>query len=181
MKIYYVRHGQTDWNFARKMQGGETERLLNETGIEQAKETRKKLENIEYDIVIRSPMERAKQTTDIIVQGREVPIIIDERLRERKIGELEGHPITPECEKKIWDYELNVEINRGETLIEFEKRVIEFIEEIKEKYKDKTVLIVAHGGVAKIIKSYLYGKPEDNNLYNYYLKNCEILEAEIKC
>ena len=48
MKIYYVRHGQTDWNLARKMQGGGTEKELNETGINQANETRKELENVKY-------------------------------------------------------------------------------------------------------------------------------------
>ena len=52
MKIYYVRHGQTDWNLARKMQGGETEKELNSTGREQAKQTKKELENAKYDIVI---------------------------------------------------------------------------------------------------------------------------------
>ena len=46
MKIYYVRHGQTDWNLERKMQGGGTERPLNETGIKQANETKKELEQL---------------------------------------------------------------------------------------------------------------------------------------
>lgn len=179
MKIYYVRHGQTDWNLAKKMQGGQTEKPLNETGIKQAEETRKELENIKYDIVICSPMNRAKQTAEIINQGKETPIIIEERLRERKLGELEGNPITQECEERIWDYELNAPIKGGESVHEFEKRIIEFVEEIKKKYADKTILIVAHGGVAKVLKTYLYGMPKNNNLSNYKMQNCEVIETEL--
>lgn len=179
MKVYYVRHGQTDWNLARKMQGGGTEKDLNETGLNQAEETRKELENVNYDIVIRSPMHRAEQTAEIINQGRNVPIIVDERMRERKLGELEGHPITDEMESRIWNYELNAPINGGESLHEFEKRILDFLEDIKQKYKDKTVLIVAHGGVAKVIKAHLYGMPESKDLSEIGMKNCEIIEAEL--
>lgn len=179
MKVYYVRHGQTDWNLARRMQGGGTEKDLNETGLKQAEETRKELENVNYDIVIRSPMHRAEQTAEIINQGRNVPIIVDERMRERKLGELEGHPITDEMESRIWNYELNAPINGGESLHEFEKRILDFLEDIKQKYKDKTVLIVAHGGVAKVIKAHLYGMPESKDLSEIGMKNCEIIEAEL--
>lgn len=179
MKIFYVRHGQTDWNLARRMQGGQTERPLNETGIKQAKESKKELENVKYDIVICSPMERAKQTAEIINQGRNMPIIIDERLRERKLGELEGNQITEECEKQIWDYKFNINIEGGEDLRQFEERILNFITEIKEKYAEKTVLIVAHGGIAKVLKAYLYGKPKSQNLDEITMKNCEIIEAEI--
>ena len=179
MKVYYVRHGQTDWNLARRMQGGGTEKDLNETGLKQAEETRKELENVNYDIVIRSPMHRAEQTAEIINQGRNVPIIVDERMRERKLGELEGHPITDEMESRIWNYELNAQINGGESLHEFEKRILDFLEDIKQKYKDKTVLIVAHGGVAKVIKANLYGMPESKDLSEIGMKNCEIIEAEL--
>lgn len=179
MKIYYVRHGQTDWNLAQKMQGGETERPLNETGIQQANETRKELENVNYDIIIRSPMHRAKQTTEIIKQDRNIQSIVDERIRERKLGKLEGHEITEEIENRIWDYDLNYNIPSGESLHEFEKRILDFFEDIKKKYADKTVLIVAHGGVAKVIKAHLYGMPESKNLSEIKMKNCEIIEAEI--
>lgn len=178
MKMYYVRHGQTDWNLARKMQGGQTERNLNETGKEQAEQTRRELADVKYDIIICSPMERAKETARIISQGRNVPMVTDERLRERKLGEMEGNPITEECEKLIWDYNQNIEIKGGESLSEFEKRVLDFLEEAKNKYENDTILVVAHGGVAKVIKAYLYGKPKDNNLNNYQMKNCEIIEAE---
>ena len=164
MKIYYVRHGQTDWNLAERMQGGGSEKKLNETGIKQAKETKQELENVKYDVLICSPMHRAIQTAEIINKDRNVPIIIDERIRERKLGELEGNKVTDETEKKIWDYNLNYQIPNGENIHDFEKRILEFFNEIKLKYVDKTVLIVAHGGIAKVIKMHLYGMPESNNL-----------------
>ena len=179
MKFFYVRHGQTDWNLARKMQGGQTERPLNETGIQQAEETRKILEEKKFDLVIVSPMERAKQTAEIIIKDKKVPMIEEERLRERKLGELEGNPITEQCEKEIWDCKLNKSYKNGESVLEFEKRVLEFINEAKETYKDKTILIVAHGGVAKVFKKYLYGEPKNDNLNEYKMKNCEIIEAKI--
>lgn len=179
MKIYYVRHGQTDWNFEKKMQGGESERDLNNTGIEQAKKTAEELKDIKYDIILCSPMNRAKQTAKIINENRNVPIVIDDRIRERKLGKLEGHNIIEELEGKIWDYNCNYKIPEGEDLEEFQARVLEFLEDAKNKYNDKTILIVAHGGVAKIIKSYLYGMPESKNLLEIEMKNCEIIEAEI--
>lgn len=179
MKIYYVRHGQTDLNLAKKMQGGGTEKELNETGVSQAYNTKKELENVKYDLVICSPMKRAKQTAEIINEGRDIPIITDERIRERKLGDYEGRDVTEEMENNIWDYKLNYNIPNGENLHDFEKRINEFFYDIKEKYHDKTILIVAHGGIAKVIKSHLYGMPESQNLAEISMNNCEIIETEI--
>lgn len=179
MKFYYIRHGQTDLNLHRKMQGGQTEKDLNETGIKQAQETKRELSDIKYDLIICSPMNRAIQTAKIISDGIDVEFITDERIRERKLGVMEGNDITEECEKRIWDYNLNEEIEGGESVKEFESRILDFLNDIKSKYSDKTILIVAHGGVAKIIKKYLYGMPKEENLSNYDMKNCEIIEAEI--
>ena len=179
MKIYYVRHGQTDLNLAQKMQGGGTEKELNETGVSQAYNTKKELENVKYDLVICSPMKRAKQTAEIINEGRDIPIITDERIRERKLGDYEGRDVTEEMENNIWDYKLNYNIPNGENLHDFEKRIDEFFDDIKEKYHDKSVLIVAHGGIAKVIKAHLYGMPESQNLAEISMNNCEIIETEI--
>ena len=177
--IYYVRHGQTDLNLAKKMQGGGTEKELNETGVSQAYNTKKELENVKYDLVICSPMKRAKQTAEIINEGRDIPIITDERIRERKLGDYEGRDVTEEMENNIWDYKLNYNIPNGENLHDFEKRIDEFFDDIKEKYHDKSVLIVAHGGIAKVIKAHLYGMPESQNLAEISMNNCEIIETEI--
>lgn len=179
MKIYYVRHGQTDLNLAKKMQGGGTEKELNETGVSQAYNTKKELENVKYNLVICSPMKRAKQTAEIINEGRDIPIITDERIRERKLGDYEGRDVTEEMENNIWDYKLNYNIPNGENLHDFENRINEFFDDIKEKYHDKTILIVAHGGIAKVIKSHLYGMPESQNLAEISMNNCEIIEFEI--
>ena len=54
-----------------------------------------------------------------------------------------------------------------------------FFDDIKEKYHDKSVLIVAHGGIAKVIKAHLYGMPESQNLAEISMNNCEIIETEI--
>ena len=62
---------------------------------------------------------------------------------------------------------------------DFEKRILEFIQEIKEKYQDKTLLVVAHGGVAKILIANLCNMPDSKNLVEIEVKNCEILEFEI--
>ena len=114
-----------------------------------------------------------------IIVNTEIKIITDKRIRERKLGELEGHQVTPEREKEIWDYNQNVDIKGGENLHQFEKRILDFINEIKEKYADKAVLVVAHGGVAKVLKAYLYGMPKDNNLSSISMENCEIIETDL--
>ena len=89
MEIIITRHGQTEWNVLGKVQGlADIE--LNEKGIEQAKETSKILKNEKIDLIICSPLIRARQTAEIINQGRNIPIIYDEGIIERNFGEFEG-------------------------------------------------------------------------------------------
>ena len=90
MKIYYIRHGQTDWNLARKMQGGETEKELNSTGIEQAKQTKKQIDNYKIDLIICSPLKRARKTAEIVNEDKKCKIIYNKALEERGYGDFEG-------------------------------------------------------------------------------------------
>ena len=68
MKIYVTRHGQTDWNVQGKTQG-RADIELNEVGIKQAKQTKEELKNIDIDLIICSPLKRAKKTAEIINEG----------------------------------------------------------------------------------------------------------------
>ena len=85
MSLLITRHGQTDWNLKRKVQG-KTDIELNQTGIEQAKDLSKKLANESIDLIICSPLERARQTAEIINTNRNIPIIYDNRISEIYYG-----------------------------------------------------------------------------------------------
>ena len=89
MKFYIVRHGQTNWNKKGKIQG-KTDIELNEEGIEQAKEVRKILEKYPIDVIVSSPLKRARKTAEIINETKKVPIIFDKGIEERGFGEFEG-------------------------------------------------------------------------------------------
>ena len=77
--IYVTRHGQTDWNVQKKVMG-RCDEPLNETGLQQAEETRNNLLNTKIDIIICSPLQRAKQTAEVINTDRNIPIIYDDRI-----------------------------------------------------------------------------------------------------
>lgn len=86
MEVLLTRHGQTEWNVLGKVQG-RADIELNEKGIQQAEETGEALKNEEIDLIICSPLKRAKQTAEIICKDRNIPIIYDEDVIERDFGE----------------------------------------------------------------------------------------------
>ena len=87
--IYLTRHGQTDWNVQKKVMG-RCDEPLNENGREQARQTKELLSNISFDLIICSPLLRAKETAQIINSDRNIKIDFDDRIIERDFGELEG-------------------------------------------------------------------------------------------
>lgn len=179
MRLLLTRHGQTDWNVAGKIQGV-TDTELNETGIKQAELTRDKLLNEDIDVIISSPLKRAKKTAEIIATGRNTPLIIDNEVTERCFGKFEGK--TPEefDFDEIWNYKLNKQYEDAESTGELFERIRNFLEKIKKEYKDKTVLVVTHGGVTVPIRAILEGIPEGMEiLRGLGIDNCEVKEYEL--
>lgn len=168
--IYFVRHGQTEWNKIGKMQGHKDIELNNE-GKEQAKVVKEKLQNIKFDAVFSSPLKRAKETAKIICNQE---IIIDDRLIERYNGELEGKF---KNEIKVFpDFNDPNDTRFGiEPLNNFKGRVYSFLDEVMQKYKNKNILVVTHAGVCLYVRCYFEGEPNGNLNENYKLKNCEVL------
>lgn len=173
MEILITRHGQTEWNVLGKVQG-KADIELNETGISQAKETAEILENEKIDLIICSPLKRAKQTADIINLNRNIPIIYDNEVSERDFGELEGLNKAEFDFPGFWSYKKDLKYEKAENIKVFFERVYKFLEKIKEEYADKRILIVAHGGISIPVNCYFNGIPEDDDLLKLCLKNCEV-------
>ncbi len=174
MKIYIVRHGEVKHNLL-KIYSTEDEKLDNK-GIKQANKLKDKISNLDYDLIISSPLSRAIQTANIInINNKD--IIIDDRLKERNPGSLNGKSILSTNRTEYWNYYSNIQYGTSENIQIFFKRVFLFIDDLKTKNYDK-VLIVCHSGVSKAFYAYFNGIGNGKFLHKG-LKNCEIKEYNI--
>lgn len=176
MNLYVIRHGKTDWNLESRMQG-QTNTKLNELGIEQANRVRKIIEEKNIDLIISSPLDRAKQTAEIINKNMNKPIEYNEKIMERNFGILEGK-IANEIKNldDYFEYHKNEKIEKGEKIQDFVNRVFEGMKQIEENHQDKNVLVVTHGGVARAIDYYFNGIPKEKDIGKSLLSNCEVRE-----
>lgn len=176
MHIYITRHGETDWNVQRRVQG-RTDIELNEKGKEQARIAKKELENEKIDLIICSPLKRTMQTAQIINEERNIPIIYDERIIERDFGVCEGKYQDEFDFIGFWDYKENLQYEKAEDMKALFDRVYNFLDRIEEEYKDKAILLVTHGGIAIPTVCYFNGLPEgDSNLFRLAFENCQVME-----
>ncbi len=186
MKVFFVRHGETDWNVERRIQG-KVNIELNEFGRHLARETAKGLKDIPFDICFTSPLWRAKETAEIILAGRNVPIIEDDRITEMAFGEYEGGCCSkagwnlPEGFRKFFTDPAHYERpSGGEDFYDMKKRTGEFLDSLleNEEWKDFTILITTHGAALAGILNNV--KNED--IADYWgigvHKNCAVTELE---
>lgn len=173
MKVYIVRHGQVPHNALH--QYNTIDEDLTEYGVSQAVELSEKIKNKQFDIIISSPLIRAKHTAEIIAQNRE--ILYDDRIKERSCGSLSGQPLEVTNREEYWNYYTTIQYGTSENIQEFFKRVYNFLDELKTKDYE-SVLIVAHSGVSKAFNGYFEGI-QDGKFLNRGLKNCEIKEYEL--
>ena len=174
MKIYIVRHGQVPHNALK--QYNTTDEDLTDFGIKQAEELRDKIKDMKFDIIICSPLKRAKHTADIININNQ-KIIYDDRIKERSCGNLSGKLLEVTNREEYWNYYATIQYGTRENIKEFFNRVYNFLDELKTK-DYKNVLIVAHSGVSKAFSGYFNGI-NNGKFLNRGLKNCQIKEYEL--
>ena len=172
--LYVIRHGKTDWNLKNKIQG-RADIPLNDLGIQEANLTRELLNQTEFYQIISSPLIRAKKTAEII-SNYQIPVVTDSRIMERDFGEFEGLSKENFDGSSFWNYSLNCQYDRAESVQQLLNRVYNFLDEYKEIYEKKDVLVVTHAGVIPAICCYFKGIPKSNNLFCYHFKTCEIIK-----
>ena len=176
MKLFVARHGQTVWNAQNKV-CGITDVELTEKGIEQAKKLAETVQNYSIDIILSSPLKRAVETSKIVAAKNNIPMQIEELLIEQDYGIYEGVDRKNEsflANKRNFAYRYP----EGESMMQVAYRIYGLIEKLKKEYKDKNILIISHGGVCRIIRTYFCDMTNDE-FFNYTLENGKLEEYEL--
>lgn len=174
-KIYFVRHGQSQWNVENKICGA-TDIPLTDEGRAQAKLTAEKIieQKIKADRILYSPLSRAKETALVISKMTGLPAVEEPRLFEQNFGKYEGTARDGLEFKEAKKQFLNSYEN-GESMFRLAQRIYNLLDELKNK--DETFILVAHNGIARVVQSYFYEMTNDEYA-SFGLKNCEIKEYE---
>ena len=164
-EILFIRHGETDCN-KKNLYYGHLNPGLNETGIWQLKNTRKKLEklNEKIDIVFSSDLKRCRESLELLEIDKNIKTHFSEKLRELNFGTLEGKTYK-EIERDFPRYVKEMKNNwryfkaeSGESLDDLQMRVSKKLNKIKTENQNKKILVVAHAGVIQsLISYYLFG------------------------
>lgn len=150
MKIYLIRHGQTDWNVQGRFQGRE-DIPLNEKGLEQAKVCGEVLQGTEFCAVISSPLKRALKTAEIIAEAVSVgEVIPDEGITERDFSKISGMTVQ---EREA--FYASGEPDDKEPWEELCARMFATLKMYGEKYPDCNIVMVSHGASINAVLSVL--------------------------
>lgn len=172
MKIYVVRHGETNENASGIVQGWlDTE--LNDDGLAQARHAATSFNEI-IDAIYSSDLKRATRTAqEFRKRYKDIPYYEDMRLRERNFGDAAGTRRDQHDWEQFWSVEDRSTIANAEVITDFTARVVDFLDEIESK-PYRSVLIVAHGGVLNRIQAI-----RDPNHQHRSHTNASILEIDI--
>jgi len=170
-KICLIRHGETDWNAMGKIQG-KTDIPLNENGKRQAQQCRDYLKDSDWDIIVTSPLKRAKQTAFIINEALQLQVVEMAEFMERSFGDAEGK--TREERAILYP---DQQYPNQESREELVNRIMNGLEKILVQFPDQKVLLVAHGAV---IHTLLTVVSEDQLTIEKYLSNACISNIHFK-
>ena len=164
--VCLVRHGETDWNVERRLQG-HLDIPLNANGHAQAARLAAALQGQRFDALVASDLTRTRQTAAPLSAALGLPVCLDARWRERHYGALQGLTLeeAPSLAPAPWrayrDRTPGHPLCGGESLTDWAGRVAAALEGVERHYSGRRVLVVCHGGVLDIVWRIASGEPLD--------------------
>lgn len=175
-KIYFVRHGESEWNVADRI-CGKTDIPLTKKGHEQAIETGKLIaeQKIEACEILYSPLLRAADTAKHISEITGIALRMEPRLIEQNFGKWEG--TSPRNSPAFFEAKKQFVCSHegGESMLKLAQRIYNLLDELKES--DKNYILVAHNGIARVIRSY-FADMTNEEYAGYGVKNCSVTEFD---
>lgn len=187
MKLYIIRHGETDWNKEKKLQG-KADIELNENGRALARMTGEKMRSIPIHMAISSPLKRAMETARLALGGRDIPVIADERIGEMSFGDWEGlhyHEGSADIPGDMMhcffrDTDRYQVPPNGESFQNVIDRTHDLYKELvnNPENEEKNILISSHGAASR---AFLQSVFQDGDIWQGGVpKNCAVTIVEIK-
>ena len=180
MQLYIVRHSTTVWNEKRRTQGRVANRL-SENGKKESFVLAEDLKNVHFDYIFCSPLLRAVQTANILNKYHKCKIIKDERITDIDQGIFSGRYFDSLTKRELELKRAKDKSCGMESLKEMYFRIKPFFDEIMSKYKEKTILIVTHSGVASFLEKMISCPFYYEKVFNRtdYFQNGEVKKFEI--
>lgn len=172
--IYFARHGETVWNVENKI-CGMTDSPLTEKGRQQARELGQKVKEsgVQIDEILYSPLSRAADTAKAVAEAAGLPARCEPRLREQCFGKYEGTP-RDGAEFRLSKTHFADRYDGGESMMQLAQRIYNLLDELRQD-ENKTYLLVAHNGIARVVESYFHDMT--NEEYSAAgIRNCELVE-----
>ena len=160
-RFIVVRHGETEWNVAARIQG-HGDSPLTAMGVAQADAVAQRLATEKFDRIVASDLARAHETAKRIGAVNAHPIDLDPRLRERSFGDGEGlsyeevDRLYPGAFSRVRETDPDYRIPGGESRREFHERVVAGVEAIAKRHAGETLVLVTHGGVLSTLYRHIH-------------------------
>ena len=172
--VYFARHGETVWNVEDKI-CGMTDSPLTEKGRAQAAALGQqvKASGAPIDEILYSPLSRAADTALAVAAATGLPARPEPRLREQCFGRYEGTP-RDGAEFKVSKTHFADRYSGGESMLQLAQRIYDLLDELRAD-EGKTYLLVAHNGIARVVRSYFYDMTNEEYAA-FGIRNCEFVE-----
>lgn len=182
MEIHLIRHGETNWNKERRVQG-QSESQLTELGIQQAKELGQRIRHVEFDKIYCSSSVRTRQTAEHAFPESTIEINYLDTLREIFLGPWEGHLYEdlakrePDSHRHFWEQPHLFQVKGAESFFELQQRAIDAVTKIETTHRAelsgaRKVAIVSHGALIKSYLCHLEGRNMDQLWAPPRMHNC---------